>query len=179
MSRIGKAPVAIPKGVEVTVKERKIYVKGPKGNLELDINEHTDVAVQDGNVIVTLKPEHSTKGQFHGLMRALVQNLVTGALSGYEKRLEMIGVGYRAAVKGQNLDVSVGFSHPTLVAIPKGIQVEVEKNTSIIIKGNDKQAVGQFAATVRDVRPPEVYQGKGIRYKDEHVRKKQGKAAAK
>lgn len=179
MSRIGKAPVTIPKGVEVTVKDGKISVKGPKGTLEQTINTHTDVKVENGEIIVSLKPEHSDKGQFHGLQRSLIQNMVTGAVSGFEKKLEMIGVGYRAAVKGRQLDVQVGLSHPTLIDIPKGLEVTVEKNTSISIKGINNQEVGQFAAVVRAIRPPEVYQGKGIRYQGEYVRKKQGKTAAK
>lgn len=179
MSRIGKAPITIPKGVEVKVNAGKIHVKGPKGALEMDINSHTDVKVENGEIIVTLKPEHTDKGQFHGLMRSLIQNMVTGTVDGYEQRLQMIGVGYRAALKGNQLDIQVGLSHPTLIDIPKDLKVTVDKNTTIIINGVDKQRVGQFAANVRSKRPPEVYQGKGIRKEGEYVRKKQAKAAAK
>lgn len=179
MSRKGKEPITIPTGVDVAVKDDIIHVKGPKGTLELTNNRHTQVAIEDGKVIVSLKKEHQDKRQFHGLMRSLIQNMVTGTSTGFEKRLQMIGVGYRAAVKGQQLDVQVGLSHPKLIDIPQGIEVTVEKNTTIIVKGTNKQDVGQFAATVRDVRPPEVYQGKGIRYEGEYVRKKQGKASGK
>lgn len=179
MSRVGKAPISIPKGVEVKVADGKILVKGPKGTLERNIDPHTDVKVENGEVIVSLKEEHSDKNQFHGLMRALINNMIIGVVDGFKQVLQMIGVGYRAAVKGHQLDVQVGRSHPTLLDIPKDLKVTVDKNTIILIEGADKQRVGQFAANVRSQRPPEVYQGKGIRKEGEYVRKKQGKSAAK
>jgi large subunit ribosomal protein L6 len=179
MSRVGKTPIAIPKGVEAKVINRQIHVKGPKGTLEREIDIHTDVTIENGELVVTLKEEHSDKNQFHGLMRALINNMIIGVVDGFKQNLLMIGVGYRAAVKGNDLDIQVGRSHPTLLPIPKDLKVTVEKNTTIIIEGADKQRVGQFAANVRSQRPPEVYQGKGIRKEGEYVRKKQGKSAAK
>jgi large subunit ribosomal protein L6 len=179
MSRVGKTPIAIPKGVEAKVTDRKINVKGPKGTLERDIDIHTDVKIENGEITVILKEEHSNQNQFHGLMRALINNMIIGVTDGFKQNLLMIGVGYRAAVKGNDLDIQVGRSHPTLLPIPKDLKVTVDKNTTIIIEGADKQRVGQFAANVRSQRPPEVYQGKGIRKEGEYVRKKQGKSAAK
>lgn len=179
MSRKGKEPVTIPKGVEASIANGIITVKGAKGTLTQELHPTVDVKIENGLLTVSLKPEHSEARNFHGLMRSLIQNMVTGVSTGFEKRLEMIGVGYRAAVKGTALDVQVGKSHPTLIPIPANIKVTVEKNTQIIIQGSDRQKIGQFAATVRSQRPPEVYQGKGIRYLGEYVRKKAGKSAAK
>lgn len=177
MSRKGKNPISIPKGVEATLANGTITVKGPKGTLSRTLHETTDVKIEGGLIKVSLKPEHADKSNFHGLMRSLIQNMVTGVATGFQKKLEMIGVGYRAAVKGTSLDLQIGLSHPTLIPIPKELKVEVDKNTTIIISGADNQQLGQFAATVRSKRPPEVYQGKGIRYSGEYVRKKAGKAA--
>lgn len=178
MSRKGKMPIPIPKGIEVKVNNREISVKGPKGTLKKSIVPQIDVQVDHNQVIVDLSPNHQTAGNFHGLYRTLIDNMITGAAKGFEKKLEMIGVGYRAAVQGQLLDIQVGLSHPTKLSIPEGISVKVEKNTLIIISGSDKQLVGQFAASIRALKPPEPYQGKGIRYEGEYVRKKAGKAAA-
>jgi large subunit ribosomal protein L6 len=179
MSRKGKLPIPKPKNVEVKVAESKIVVKGPKGTLEQDIPKGIVVDVDAEQINVSLADEKSDLGNFHGLYRSIINNMVIGTSLGFTKDLEMIGVGYRAAVQGSLLDLQVGFSHPTKVPIPEGVLVKVEKNTAISISGNDKQKVGQFAADVRSVRPPEPYQGKGIRYKGEYVRKKAGKAAAK
>ncbi len=179
MSRKGKLPIPVPKGVEVKVNGKEVHVKGPKGNLTHDVHPSTEVLVEKDQIIVKLVDENSGDGQYHGLSRTIVSNMVDGVTKGFETKLEMIGVGFRAAVQGNFLDLQVGFSHPTKLPIPAGVKVAVDKNTNISVTGADKQQVGQFAATVRAVRPPEPYQGKGIRYEGEYVRKKAGKAAAK
>lgn len=179
MSRKGKLPVPVPKGVEVKVSSTEISVKGPKGTLHQPLIPGVVVRVDGDHVNVELDEKSPDAGNFHGLCRTVINNMVIGVSQGYERKLEMIGVGYRAAVQGNLLDLQVGFSHPTKLAIPEGVQVKVEKNTLIILSGSDKQKIGQFAACVRATRPPEPYQGKGIRYQGEYVRKKAGKAAAK
>ena len=179
MSRKGKLPIAIPKGVEVKISDTQITVKVPKGSLVQDLVPEVKVYIEENQIHVELHEAHSDAGNFHGLYRTVIDNMVTGTSQGFERKLEMIGVGYRAAVQGQLLDIQVGLSHPTKLEIPEGLQVKVEKNTAISITGTDKQKIGQFAATVRSIRPPEPYQGKGIRYSGEYVRKKAGKAAAK
>jgi large subunit ribosomal protein L6 len=176
MSRKGKLPVPIPKGVEVKVTNTEISVKGPKGILKQALIPEVKVRVEDNQILVTIDNEDSNL--YHGLYRTLIANMVHGATQGFETKLEMVGVGYRAAVQGHHLDLQIGFSHPTKLMIPEGIHVKIEKGTQIAITGVDKQKVGQFAATVRAIRPPEPYQGKGIRYEGEYVRKKAGKAAA-
>lgn len=176
MSRSGKRPIPMPKGVEVMVQGANLKVKGPKGMLQQPLHKGVSVTVEDGSVRVSAD-ETSDIARLHGLTRALLCNMVIGVSQGFEKRLEMIGVGYRAAVKGRNLDIQIGSSHPTELAIPEGISVVVEKNTLIIVTGIDRQRVGQFAADVRAFRPPEPYKGKGIRYVGEYVRRKAGKAA--
>lgn len=179
MSRKGKIPVQILSGVEVTIADSKISVKGPKGSLEQVLTHGINVAKENDQIVVTLDESSNENKNFHGLYRTIIENLIVGVTKGFEKSLEMIGVGYRAAVKGKDLDLQVGLSHPSIMPIPDGIEVKVEKNTKIIISGIDKQKVGQFAATIRSIRPPEPYQGKGIRYVGEFVRRKAGKAAAK
>jgi large subunit ribosomal protein L6 len=179
MSRKGKLPIPLPKGVEVKIADSAVSVKGPKGALQQKLVPGVEVKVEDNQVVVSLADEQSGLDHFHGLYRTLIYNMVLGTSEGFEKRLEMIGVGYRAAVQGDLLDLQLGFSHPTKLPIPQGITVKVDKNTLIIINGFDKHLVGQFAATIRSKRPPEPYQGKGIRYVGEYVRKKAGKAAAK
>lgn len=178
MSRKGKLPIAVPKGVEVKVTSSEISVKGPKGTLRHELIPGVEVHVEGNEITIKLGEKHQDQGNFHGLYRSIISNMVEGASHGFERKLEMIGVGYRAAVQGQLLDLQIGFSHPTKLPIPAGVQVKVDKNTLISITGPDKQAVGQFAASVRAIRPPEPYQGKGIRYEGEYVRKKAGKAAA-
>lgn len=178
MSRIGKKIIPLPKGIEVKVEDKVVHVKGAKGSLQFPLYDGVALNIHPDHIEMSADQDVKDIAQYHGLYRALVSNMVTGVSTGFERRLEMIGVGYRAIVQGPDLNVSVGFSHPTLLNIPQGIQVVVEKNTTIVITGIDKQKVGQFAATVRSVRPPEPYKGKGIRYKGEHVRKKAGKAAA-
>jgi large subunit ribosomal protein L6 len=179
MSRKGKQPIPLPKGVELKVSGNQLTVKGPKGTLTQELIPGIEVKVEGNEVIVGLTEDHKDDGHFHGLYRSIVNNMVHGTSQGFERKLEMIGVGYRAAVQGQLLDLQIGLSHPTKLPIPEGVQVKVEKNTSIQLSGIDKQKIGQFAATIRSVRPPEPYQGKGIRYEGEYVRKKAGKAAAK
>ncbi|MGE3954775.1 MAG: 50S ribosomal protein L6 [Parachlamydiales bacterium] len=177
MSRSGKAPIVLPSGVEFKVTGRKVAVKGPKDTQEWEIPAGIDVAVEGNEVVVSAKGRDRDSRRRHGLTRALVNNMVVGCSKGFEKRLEMVGVGYRAAVKGKELDLLLQFSHPTAVPIPEGLQVKVEENVRIIISGPDKQRVGQFAARIRALRPPEPYKGKGVRYADEYVRRKAGKAA--
>jgi large subunit ribosomal protein L6 len=177
MSRYGNSPIPLPSGVEVNKQGNKVSVKGPKGQLDLDVETGIDVAVEDSQVLISRDEKSKLPGAMHGLFRSLINNMIVGTSAGFEKRLSLIGVGYRAAVAGNMLDLKLGYSHPTQVEIPQGINVTVEKGTTIIINGVDKQVVGQFAATVRAVRPPEPYKGKGVRYEDEYVRKKAGKAA--
>jgi len=179
MSRKGKLPIAIPKGVDVKVINREVAVKGPKGSMKMELIKGVDVLIENEHLSVSIDEKESQLKKFHGLTRTLIENMVLGTTQGFHKDLEMIGVGYRAAVQGDLLDLQIGMSHPTKLHIPKGLTVKVEKNTLITISGFDKHLVGQFAATVRAKRPPEPYQGKGIRYKGEYVRKKAGKSAAK
>jgi len=177
MSRKGKMAIKMPKGVEVKMTGTTVTVKGPKGTLTQEVVAGISLDMQPDQMLVLCDGKTPEKRRLHGLYRSLIANMVIGASVGFEKKLEMVGVGYRASVQGNILDVQIGFSHPTQFEIPKGIAVKVEKNTAIFITGHDKQAVGQFAAEVRAVRPPEPYQGKGIRYADEYVRRKAGKAA--
>lgn len=178
MSRIGKLPVAIPKGVEVKLEGDTIHVKGPKGSLNLKVEDTVVVNITEQEVQVEMPTHGRGENKWQGLYRSLIGNMVQGVTEGFKKQLELIGVGFRAAVKGQQLDLQLGFSHPTIVDIPQDISVSIEKNI-ITIEGPDKQLCGHFAATVRDLRPPEPYQGKGIRYVGEYVRRKAGKSAAK
>lgn len=179
MSRKGNQPIPLPKGVEVKVNDLVVSVKGPKGTLNQEIKEGIDVKVEQEHILVSLADSNSKNGNFHGLYRSLIDNMVQGVTKGFERRLEMIGVGYRAAVKGHLLDLQIGCSHPVELPIPKGVEVKVEKNNVIIATGSDKQVLGQFVASVRAKKPPEPYQGKGIRYQGEFVRKKAGKSASK
>lgn len=179
MSRLGKQPIALPKGVKAHCAGNKITVEGPKGALHQELMPIIGVVVNEEQIVVELKGNPKRDSKFHGLFRSLIANMVTGVTKGFQKELQMVGVGYRAALKGHALDLQVGLSHPKELHIPKDIQVVVDKGTKIVITGKDKQVVGQFAATVRGVRPPEPYQGKGIRYAEEHVRRKAGKAGGK
>lgn len=177
MSRIGNKPVQIPAGVEVAVNGNNVVVKGPKGQLELDVFEKLAINVED-NVLTVSRPddERETRAR-HGLTRALIHNMVVGVSEGFEKKLELAGVGYRVQQKGKNLEFSLGFSHPVIVEAPEGITFEVPDNTHVNVKGINKQQVGQTAAEIRGHRPPEPYKGKGIHYVGEHIRRKLGKAA--
>lgn len=177
MSRLGKTPIPLPEKVEVKIIDSTIQAKGPKGSLKQACLEGIKLAIEDGRVLVTTEETAKISNRDYGLYRALINNLVIGVSKGFEVRLSLIGVGYRAQVQGQVLDLQLGFSHPTKISIPQGLSVVVEKNVLIIITGIDKHLVGQFAASVRAMKPPEPYKGKGIRYENEVVRKKAGKAA--
>lgn len=179
MSRKGKLPIPLPKGVEIKQEGINLSVKGPKQTLTLKVMPFIAVNIVGDEIQISLVKENAEWSKFHGLYRSLINNMVEGVTKGFQKNLEMIGVGYRAAVQGHLLDLQVGFSHPTKLEIPKGIEVKVDKNTQITVSGPDKQQVGQFAANIRAVKPPEPYQGKGIRYANEYVRKKAGKSASK
>lgn len=176
MSRLGKLPVVLPKGVQATLSGKTLTVKGSKGTLTRELLDCLHLAIKEGELILSLKEGHEGAGNMHGLYRQLINNMVLGVSTGFQKNLQMIGVGYRAAVQGKVLDLQIGFSHPTKLDIPAGVDVKVDKNTAISISGMDKQVVGQFAANVRELRPPEPYKGKGIRYENEYVRRKAGKA---
>ena len=177
MSRIGKKPVQIPAGVDVTVNGNHVTVKGPKGQLELDTYDKLTVSVEENEVIVTRHDEERETRARHGLNRALIHNMVVGVSEGFSKQLELAGVGYRVQQKGKDLEFSLGYSHPVIYKDPQNITFTVPDNTHITITGIDKQQVGQVAAEIRGLRPPEPYKGKGIHYVGEHIRRKLGKAA--
>ena len=176
MSRIGIQPIDIPAGVKVALDGKVVSVTGPKGSLTQDIREEISVKIDGSVITLSRKNEERESVAFHGLMRSLVANMVTGVANGFEKKLEIIGVGYRADVKGSDLNLLLGFSHPIKYALPKGITASVDKQTMISIMGADKQLVGQVAADIRAYRKPEPYKGKGVRYLGEQVRRKAGKA---
>ncbi len=177
MSRLGKTPISLPKGVEMKAsKEGVLQVKGPKGNLQLQLPAGITLKIE-GQEALLERDEAVALSKYHGLYRSLVKNAVIGVTEGFEVKLALVGVGYRANIVGSKLDMQLGFSHPTAIEIPKGIQVVVDKGVAISIKGIDKHEVGQFAAAVRGMKPPEPYKGKGVRYENEYVRKKEGKAA--
>jgi large subunit ribosomal protein L6 len=178
MSRIGKAPIPIPQGVEIKRAGSTVEVKGPKGALSHTIPEGISIQVEDGVIQVKRKGDAKRERSLHGLSRTLIANMVTGVTAGFEKGLEIVGIGYRAALQGRNLQLSLGYSHPVIYPIPDGIEVDVEKQNKITVKGIDKQKVGQVAAEIRGFRKPEPYKGKGIRYVGEQVRRKAGKAKA-
>lgn len=177
MSRIGNRVLTIPENVSIVVNGTNVTVKGPKGELSTEINKHITVNVEGNEVTITR--DSDAYKNFHGTTNASIKNMIIGVSEGFEKKLESIGVGYRFALKGQELVVTAGYSHPVNVAIPSGITLESPSNTELIIKGIDKCQVGEFAANVRKIRQPEPYKGKGIRYSDEHVRRKEGKKASK
>jgi large subunit ribosomal protein L6 len=177
MSRIGKKPIEIPAGVSVSVSPGRVMVNGPLGELSQQIPQRMAVEQADGEIVVKRPTERGDDRALHGLTRSLVANMVEGVTKGFEKRLEIQGVGYRAALRGQSLELSVGFSHSVIVEPPAGITFEVPSATEVVVKGIDKQQVGQTAAEVRAVKPPEPYKGKGIRYVGEYVRRKVGKRA--
>jgi large subunit ribosomal protein L6 len=176
MSRIGNAPIEMPSGVETSVEGNTVTVKGPKGTLTQAVDPRISVSIDDGVITVARENDEREARALHGLTRSLISNMVVGVSAGYTKELKAVGVGYRAALKGTTLELQVGFSHPVTIEAPEGIVFEVPEQTKIIVVGIDKQLVGQVAANVRGVRPPEPYKGKGIRYVDEHVRRKAGKA---
>jgi large subunit ribosomal protein L6 len=177
MSRIGKQPIELPAGVSVSISPGRVMVNGPLGELSQQVPARMQVEQQDSSVIVSRPSERGDDRALHGLTRSLIANMVEGVTSGFQKRLEIQGVGYRAALRGIDLELNVGFSHPVVMKAPQGISFEVPTPTEVIVKGIDKQQVGQAAAEVRKVRPPEPYKGKGIRYEGEYVRRKVGKRA--
>jgi large subunit ribosomal protein L6 len=177
MSRIGKQPIDIPDGVNVAVDPGRVTVNGPLGELTQKVPARIKIEKQDGQLVVTRPTERGDDRALHGLTRSLVANMVEGVTNGFEKRLEIQGVGYRASLRGTALELNVGFSHPVVMDAPAGITFEVPTQNEVVIKGIDKQQVGEIAAEVRDVRPPEPYKGKGIRYQGEYVRRKVGKRA--
>ena len=177
MSRIGRKPVAVPDAVTVEIGASDIAVKGPKGELRQGFSPDMKVEQEDGVVTITRPTDRGEHRALHGLTRSLIANMVEGVTDGFEKRLEIQGVGYRAALKGKNLELALGFSHPVVLKAPQGITFEVPTPTEVLVKGIDKQQVGEIAAQVRKVRPPEPYKGKGIRYEGEYVRRKVGKRA--
>ncbi len=178
MSRVGKEPIAIPSGVDVTLEGRRVVVKGPNGTLAHQAPEAITVS-RDGDMLVVTRPDDERENRaLHGLTRSLVQNMVVGVSQGFSRELEIVGVGYRAQAQGPSkLELQVGFSHPVRFEAPEGVTFEVPQPTRIVVRGADKQLVGQVAADVRKSRPPEPYKGKGIRYVDEHVQRKAGKSA--
>lgn len=178
MSRIGKLPVSVPAGVEVSINGNEVTVKGPKGELTRSFYSALTIEQAEDNSIVVTRPddERETRAQ-HGLTRTLINNMVIGVSEGYSKTLELVGVGYRAAVKGDKLEMNLGFSHPVIVEKPEGINFECPDQAKIVVSGIDKQQVGQVAADIRKWRKPEPYKGKGIRYQGEHIRRKEGKTA--
>jgi large subunit ribosomal protein L6 len=178
MSRIGKAPVPLASGVEVRVADGHVQVKGPKGQLKQRLAPRTSIALEGGAAHVKRDGDDDEARAMHGLMRALLANMVHGVTQGFERSLDIVGVGYRAQVAGKTLTLNVGYSHPVAMGIPEGLEVRAESQTRVVVRGADKQRVGQFAAEIREVRPPEPYKGKGIRYVDEVVRRKVGKAGA-
>jgi large subunit ribosomal protein L6 len=176
MSRIGNAPIELSSGIEVSVDGDTVVVKGPKGTLTQTLDPRISVSVEDGVVTVARVDDERESRALHGLSRALIANMVVGVVDGYSKELQAVGVGYRGALKGTTLELQVGYSHPVTIEAPDGITFEVPEPTKFIVSGIDKQLVGQVAANIRSVRPPEPYKGKGIRYVDEYVRRKAGKA---
>ncbi len=179
MSRIGLMPITIPAGVDFNIEGNSVTVKGPNG--ELSMEKHPNIAVNvEGNVITLTRPDDSNKNKsLHGLTRSLIANMVEGVTNGFKKVLEINGVGYRAQMQGEELVMTLGYSHKVVMRPPEGIKVECPSNTQIIVSGADKQQVGQFAAMIREKKPPEPYKGKGIKYQDEHIRRKEGKAGKK
>ena len=177
MSRIGNKPIEIPDGVEVDASGDGVKVSGPKGELAIAVSPEMDVKIDNGTVTVSRPTDRGQHRALHGLTRSLIANMVEGVTQGYEKRLQIQGVGYRASLKGSNLELSVGFSHAVSVVAPDEIEFEVPQPTEVVVRGIDKQLVGEVAAQIRRHRPPEPYKGKGIRYVDEHVRRKVGKRA--
>lgn len=177
MSRIGNKPIEIPAGVTVDVGSSRVAVKGPKGELEQRISPDMRVEIDDGVLTVARPTDRGEHRALHGLTRSLIANMIEGVTDGFEKRLQITGVGYRAKPVGKGLELSLGFSHPVNIAATEGIEFEVPQQTEIIVRGIDKQLVGEMAAQIRRHRPPEPYKGKGVRYSDEHVRRKVGKRA--
>ena len=179
MSRIGKAPITVPSGVDVTISGRTVTVKGPKGSLSRDIPGEIVVRKEESTILVERPNDERQNRSLHGLSRTLVNNMVIGVTEGFTKELEIVGVGYRAEAQGENLRLALGFSHPVVVPAPAGISFEIPVQTRVIVKGIDKELVGQVAANIRSIRKPEPYKGKGVRYLNEHILRKAGKTGKK
>jgi len=177
VSRIGKQPIPVPTGVEVSIETEVVRVAGPRGSLEERKSRDIAVEQSDGELLVTRPTDRGEHRALHGLTRSLIANMVQGVTEGFEKRLEIQGVGYRAALRGKDIELQVGYSHPVSIKAPDGIEFEVPTPTQIVVRGNSKQVVGEIAARIRKVRPPEPYKGKGIRYAGEYVARKVGKRA--
>ena len=177
MSRLGKIPILVPAGIKIELVGNILHVKGPKGDLSQEVKDGVFVKIENDKATVEVDESKDIPGAFHGLYRSLLNNMIIGVSKGFVKKLLLIGVGYRATVQGQKLDLQLGFSHPVQLDIPQTVQIAIEKSTAITITGSNKHTVGQFAAAIRAKRAPEPYKGKGIRYENEHVRKKAGKAA--
>lgn len=177
MSRVGKKPISVPSGVEFTVDNNVVTVKGPKGTLTKEFNKMLVIKLEDGNIVVERPNDDPFTRFIHGTTRALIQNMVKGVSEGYRKTLQLVGVGYRAANKGKGLEISLGYSHPVIIDEVDGITFTVEKNTTIHVDGIEKDLVGQVAADIRAKRAPEPYKGKGVKYADEQIRRKEGKKA--
>jgi large subunit ribosomal protein L6 len=178
MSRIGKKPVAIPKDVKIEVKDGVIFVEGAKGKLNRKMPDRISIEIKEGQLLVKRASNIKTDKSLHGLFRALIVNMIKGVTEGYVKELEIIGVGFKAAVNGNKLNMSLGFSHPVDIAIPAGIKIETPKPTQLTLRSADKELIGKVASEIRAIYPPEPYKGKGVRYLGEHVKKKVGKAQA-
>lgn len=176
MSRIGKKPIAIPDGVDVSIKENQVTVKGPKGTLTRSFQENIAIKLEENQVVVERANDLRQNRALHGTTRSLIANMIEGVSQGFSKILELVGVGYRAQKKGNTLELAVGYSHPVVITPPKGVEIEVPSQTQIVVKGIDKEEVGALAAKIRSVREPEPYNGKGIKYKDEIIRRKEGKS---
>ncbi|MCM1010572.1 MAG: 50S ribosomal protein L6 [Fusobacterium sp.] len=179
MSRIGKLPIAIPAGVEVKIDGHTVTVKGSKGTESVTVRPEITVKVEDNHIVVERVDDSRQARSLHGLSRTLIANAVKGVSEGFEKKLEIVGVGYRANMEGSNLNLALGYSHPVVVVPPEGITLSVEANTKVSVKGSNKQLVGDVAAEIRGKRPPEVYKGKGVKYEGEYIRRKAGKAGKK
>jgi large subunit ribosomal protein L6 len=179
MSRVGRAPITLPKGVELQVADNTVNVKGPKGTLSVDISPRISVSIDQGVVTMERPSDHRNDRAQHGLARSLVANAVAGVVGGFQKNLEIQGVGFRCQMKGSDLELTVGYSHPVVITPPEGVTIQAPEPTKITVSGIDKQLVGQVAANIRAVRPPDHYHGKGVRYAGEQVRLKAGKAAAR
>jgi len=179
MSRIGKLPVVIPDGVDVTVEGQKVTAKGPLGTETVEIRPEISIKKENNEIILTRNNEERKTRALHGLSRTLVNNAVVGVKNGFTKELEIVGVGYRANMQGTSLNLALGYSHPIVIEAPQGITITVENNTKVTVKGSNKQTVGDIAALIRSKRPPEVYKGKGVKYAGEYIRRKAGKAGKK
>jgi large subunit ribosomal protein L6 len=177
MSRIGKLPIPLPSGVKTELAGGRVAVEGPKGKLEMAVDPSVELKLEDGQLLVVRRDDSRRARGVHGLVRKLVANMVTGVTTGFQRVLEINGVGYRAELRGESIYLTLGYSHPILFQLPKGVQAKVEKQTVITIEGSDKQLLGEVAAMIRELRPPEPYKGKGVKYAEETIRRKAGKAA--